>query len=286
LCQGDDPGKQSKALESSADALILDLEDSVAEGQKIEARRISSDFIRSHPDSTTQLYVRVNHMRSGLILDDLTAIVCSGPAGIVLPKCEGTEDVIRLGHCLDALEARESLPPASLRIVAIVTETARGVQRLCEFRAPLPRLTGLMWGGEDLCSDLGGSANRAASDDRYLSVFTHARDMCLISARSAEVSAIDAVYTNFRDTQGLVGECLAHRILGFDAKAAIHPAQLDIINTSFSPSDQEIAWARSVIAAFESRSGVASLSGAMLDKPHFVRAQRILTRSVNDLSNQ
>lgn len=275
---GDDARKQAKALHSKADALILDLEDSVAEPRKAEARDICAAFLRAPRDSSTTLYIRVNPMRGGLVLDDLAGVVGAGPVGIVLPKCEGPEDIVRLGCFLDALEARESLPRASTQIVAIVTETARGMQRLREFQDPLPRLAGLMWGGEDLCFDLGGTANRPENDQRYLSPYAYARDLCLIAARAVGVSAIDAVYTDFQNRQGLIDECRAHRVLGFDAKAAIHPAQIDAINQSFSPSAEEIEWAKSVVAAFESNTGVASFAGKMLDRPHLLSARKILAR--------
>jgi citrate lyase subunit beta/citryl-CoA lyase len=162
--------------------------------------------------------------------------------------------------------------------VAIVTETARGVQLLPEFRDTLPRLRALMWGAEDLCASLGGNTNRGP-DGRYLSPYIAARDGCLFAARSLGVIAIDAVYTAFRDSAGLERECKDHGALGFDAKAAIHPAQLPVIEQALRPSAEQINWAEKVIRSFEESPGAAAMDGSMIDAPHLQRARNILRAS-------
>lgn len=269
---GDGEARIGKAFASSADVVIVDLEDAVGPTpeRKAIARRVTADYLAAHPEHRERCYVRINGLDPTIAGLDLPVALDGGAAGVVLPKCEGPADVERLAAMLD------SMGGTATRIVAIVTETARGLQCLSDFRDPLPRLAGLMWGAEDLSADLQGTTNRDAATGEYLGPYRIARDACLIAARAVGVSAIDAVYPDFRDLDGLRRESLAHRALGFDAKTAIHPAQLAVIAEAFSPTPADLQWAENVIAAFGKDAAVAQLDGVMLDVPHLRRARSIL----------
>ena len=273
----DDESKIVKALGSMADAVILDLEDGVGESpeRKALARDILRRVLSARAEHRNRCYVRINALSSDFVMEDLAATVDAQVAGVVLPKCEGPGDVVALARLLDEREAG-GVKKAS--IVAIVTETARGVQLLPEFRGKLRRLEALMWGGEDLCADLGGTTNRAA-DGSYLNPYVAARDGCLFAARASGVLAIDAVYTAFRDSAGLERECKDHGALGFDAKAAIHPAQLSVIEQALRPTAEQLQWAEKIVRAFKQGPGAAAMDGSMIDVPHLVRARNILRTS-------
>lgn len=273
----DDEPKVVKALGSTADIVILDLEDGVGDSpeRKTLAREVVARVLSAHAEQRHRSYVRINALKSDFLPADLSAAIAAGAAGVVLPKCEGPGDVLTLARMLDEHECGKPSAATETSIVAIVTETARGVQYLPEFRGRLPRLQGLMWGAEDLCADLGGTANRSA-DGNYLSPYVAARDACLSAARASGVLAIDAVYTAFRDSEGLGRECAAHRALGFDAKAAIHPIQLAIIEQAFRPTPEQVRWAARIVQVFEQCSGAAAMDGSMIDAPHLQRARNIL----------
>jgi citrate lyase subunit beta/citryl-CoA lyase len=275
---GDSGRKFEKARGGSADALILDLEDSVAQANKQLARSSVLGMLRQ-PRGAQKLFVRINALDTGLLLDDLHAVMAGRPDGIVLPKCGGPADVIRVGHYLDAFEAASSTPAGSTSIIPVATETPQAVLSMQGYAQCGPRLWGLMWGAEDLSTAVGASANRNA-DGSYRSPFRLARDLCLLAAAAAGVVAIDTVYTDFKDIEGLRLEATDGRIEGFGAKAAIHPAQCDTINAAFRPSEQELAWAKAVLQALKDApsGGVASLEGKMIDRPHEVQALRILGR--------
>jgi len=275
---GDSERKLAKSLQSGADALILDLEDSVTVERKPEAREIVQRFLAARAAPSPRLFVRINALATGFVPADLAAIMRGAPDGVVLPKCESTADVEAVGHQLSALEAREGLAPGSTRIVTVATETARAAMNLAmKGSAPHPRLLGMMWGAEDLAADIGALANR---DEQGvpLAPFAWARDLCLIAAAAARVEPIDTVYTAIDDLDGLARECAAARRVGFTGKAAIHPGQVAIINKAFSPSPEEVAWSRRVVAAFKESGGanVLRLDGKMLDQPHLRQAQRVI----------
>ena len=276
---GDDDKKLAKALTSGADALIVDLEDSVAEARKPAARTFAAAFVAEARRLATRprLYVRVNAFASGLTAADLDAVIPAAPDGVVLPKSLGGADVQRLGANLAVREAEHGLIDGSTRIVAIATESARALFGFASYRGASGRLEGLAWGGEDLSVDIGAETNRLP-DGAYAAPYALARTLTLVGAVAAEARPIDAVMTNFRDLDGLRAEALAARRDGFLAKMAIHPAQVPIINEVFSVSPEAIARARAVVAAFEAApgAGVVALDGEMLDLPHLKRAKRLL----------
>ena len=276
---GDDDKKLAKALASSADALIVDLEDSVAETRKSAARATAAAFVAGARRLATRprLYVRVNPFAGGLTAADLDAVTPVAPDGVVLPKCVDGADVQRLGAALAVREAEHGLADGSIRIIAIATESARALFGFASYRGASRRLEGLAWGGEDLSADLGAETNRLP-DGAYAAPYALARTLTLVGAVAAEVSPIDAVATSFRDLDGLRAEALAARRDGFVAKMAIHPAQVPIINDVFSPSPEAIARAQAIVAAFDAApdAGVVALDGEMLDLPHLKQAKRLL----------
>jgi citrate lyase subunit beta / citryl-CoA lyase len=289
---GDSERKQTKALATAADALILDLEDSVDVTQLPAARARVHELLRSKPErSRQQLWVRVNALSSGLLLQDLAAVMADasegGPDGIVLPKVSDPQEVEEVAHYLAALEVRGARPLGSTRLMVIATETPRGLLSLPGYPAKVSssaavsgRLAALTWGSEDLGTALGVIARTDSSGSMTLP-FQLARTTCLLAATALGVQAIDGVYVDFRDKDGLTRELDAARRDGFTGKLAIHPDQIDAINTAFSPTEAEIARARSIVAAFAAApgAGVVSLNGQMVDRPHLVQAQRVLEAS-------
>src|SRR5579862_5716522 len=276
----DSERKLARGLESGADALILDLEDSVAAANRGLARVQAREFLRAHgprahgPERVRR-YVRINPLASGLALDDLAATIPGRPDGVLLPKCL-PEDVRTVDHYLSAFEAASGAPVGAARIVAIATETPAAVFALGSYAGVSPRLEAITWGAEDLSAAIGG--NNRTIEGGYDGPYQLARSLCLLAASAAGVIAIDTIYTDFRDDNGLKAECLAARRSGFAAKMAIHPAQLATINEAFSVSPAEREWALRVIAAFDAQpeAGTLALDGKMIDKPHLVLARRIL----------
>jgi citrate lyase subunit beta/citryl-CoA lyase len=271
----DSERKLARGLESGADALILDLEDSVAASNRPTARHLAREFLDAHGPERVRRYVRVNPLNSGLALDDLTATIAGRPDGILVPKCV-PDDVRTADHYLSAFEAAAGMPIGTVRIIAIATETAEAVFALGSYAGTSPRLEAITWGAEDLSACIGGS-NRTIDGD-YDGPYKLARSLCLLAASAAGVSAIDTIYTDFKDPDGLRAEALAARRSGFAAKMAIHPAQVAIINEAFSVSAAEREWAERVVAAFAAQpdAGTLALDGRMIDKPHLVLARRLL----------
>ncbi len=272
---GDSARKFARAREGAADALILDLEDSVAAEAKEAARRETADMLQA-PRGTQRLFVRVNAFDTGLAASDLAAVMPHAPDGIALPKCDGPDQVRRLGHMLDAFEAAHGLEAGRTQILAIVTETAGSLFGLGTYRGCSPRLWGMMWGAEDLAASFGATANREGGT--LLSPYRLARDLCLAGAAAAGVVAVDTVATAIDDLDAVAQEARAARRDGFLAKGIIHPKHAEVVNAAFRPSEDEIAWARRIAEAFGSRTdlGVMKIDGQMIDKPHLRAAERIL----------
>jgi len=268
---GDRPERMEKAMAGAADALILDLEDAVAPAAKPEARRAVRAFLEHGQESRTKpVFVRVNPLDGGLTAEDLDAVLPGHPDGIVLPKAEGGESVAELAR---RLAARGN---ATALILAIATETPKAMFQLGTYGGQ-PRLIGLTWGAEDLPAAIGAATARE-EDGRYTPPYEFARSLCLFGAAAAGVQPIETVYPAFRDLDGLAAYAARARRDGFTGMMAIHPAQIDVINAAFTPSDSEIAHARAVVAAFEANpdAGVLQLDGKMIDRPHLVQAQRLL----------
>ena len=271
----DSPRKLERASASGADALILDLEDSVAGERKADARAIAARHLAEiSGTSGPACFVRVNALATGLMEDDVAATIPGRPVGYMLPKCEGAGDIEALSRMISHHGGG-----SEIGIIAIATETVRAVRSLMRSDWRHPRLRALTWGGEDLASDMGALRNRAADGD-YLSPFLMARDLTLLAALEAGVEAVDAVYTDFRDIEGLSTESRLASELGFSGKMAIHPLQIEPIHAAFVPDASQIFWAQDVLKSLaEAESGVASVNGQMLDAPHALRARRILARA-------
>lgn len=272
---GDSARKFERAIAGAADALILDLEDSVAPANKAAAREATRAMLAADCAGKT-LFVRVNALDTGLTLADLAAVMPARPDGVVLPKCSSADELRRLHHYLDAFEAAAGHPVGATRILAIGTETAQSLFRLGDYAGVSARLCGLMWGAEDLSASLGASRNR--EDGRYLDPFLLARNLCLAGAAAAGVDPVDTVHVDIEDLDGLRAETLAARRDGFVGKAVIHPRHVDVVNAAFAPTEDEIDWAMRVIAAFDESqgTGVAKLDGKMIDQPHLKNARQIL----------
>lgn len=280
---GDSERKLGKGAGSGADALILDLEDSVAPGRKVIARGMVAAYLGGAvgPES----WVRINPLDEGGV-EDLAGVVRPGLSGVVVPKIDGMGDVARLGHCLDVMERREGMAPGRVRILPVATETARAPFGLAGFaEGRHSRLFGLTWGAEDLSAALGASGNREEGGGLAFT-YRMVRSMCLIAARAAGVEPIETLYADFRDDAGLRGDCAAAAREGFTGRIAIHPDQVAGINEAFSPSEAEVAHARRVVGAFAAQAdvGTVGLDGRMLDIPHLKQAERVLARFAEDVS--
>lgn len=278
---GDNEEKLEKALRAGADALILDLEDSVAPAAKEAARRTALAFLRAHREEAARplLYVRINALATEFADGDLDVVMTGAPDGIVLPKSAGGGDVALLDARLAVREALHGLADRGTRIVAIATESAAAIFGLGSYAGASARLAGLAWGAEDLGADTGALATRA--DGGWTEPNRMVRNLTLFGAAAASVAAIDTVYTDFRDADGLRAECDAAARDGFSAKLAIHPDQIEIINGAFTPSPEAIAHAERIVAAFAEAegAGVIALDGRMLDRPHLKAAERLLQRT-------
>ena len=270
---GDSERKLAKAHDSGADAVIVDLEDSVTAESRPRARELAREYI----DGRDNVWLRINPVDSGEALDDLQAVMPAAPSGIMLPKARSADDATRLATKLDELEDRCGITAGHTRILPICTERPRALFALESYVGATPRLAGLTWGAEDLSAALGA---RGARDDdgRWLPPYELARSLCLFAAAAAEVPAIDTVYTDFRDAQGLASYAARAARDGFTGMLAIHPAQVAVINDAFSPGDDEVTRAERIVALFRDNPGAGALAldGEMVDKPHLVQARRVI----------
>jgi citrate lyase subunit beta/citryl-CoA lyase len=265
---GDRPDRMEKALSSGADALILDLEDSVAAAAKPAARAAVAAFLDRTP-RRLPLFVRINPLGLGMEAADLGA--AKGADGLVVPKAEGARTLTQL----DALLGGDPVP-----LLPIATETAAAMFTLADYRGLGPRLAGLTWGAEDLSAAVGAASAREA-DGRYTSPYETARSLTLFAAHAADAPAIDTVYPAFRDLEGLEAYARRARRDGFSGMLAIHPSQVGPINAAFTPGEEELAHARAIVEAFaaDPGAGALSLDGRMIDAPHLKLARRLLAQA-------
>jgi len=271
----DSEKKLAKAAGLAADALVLDLEDAVLPDRKPLARQMMQAWLGEQADRS-RFWVRVNDMTSGEILKDLAAVVPARPAGILLPKLKGPEDLEIVGHYLAALEAEHGLEPGQIRITAIITETPEIMLRMGELaRQKHPRVSHVAWGGEDLSSAMGAGDPRDENGE-WRSMYAYARNQCLLIGHALGCEVLDTVYVDFKNPEGLRAACLQSRYDGFTGRIAIHPNQVDIINESFTPTQQERDMAQKIVDAFSSGAGAVSIDGKMYDIPHLKAARRLL----------
>jgi citrate lyase subunit beta/citryl-CoA lyase len=269
----DSEKKLAKSTSSPADALILDLEDSVAAQNREKARGLVREFLKgAHPQS---IWVRVNPLDSADFRKDIEAVVPSAPAGLVIPKPDGPHILNVIDAHLITLEQNAGLEVGKIGLLPVASETPEAALSLQDYRSKPPRLTALSWGAEDLSAAVGASTNRG-EDGEFLLTYKIVRSMALLAAKAAGVDAIETLHADFRDAKGLERVARAAQREGFSGMLAIHPDQVETINAAFTPSVSDIEHAKRVVAAFASGAGVASLDGKMLDQPHLKQARHVL----------
>jgi citrate lyase subunit beta/citryl-CoA lyase len=273
---GDSERKMEKATASSADIVLLDLEDAVADAEKPKARSMVSAFLTANAKHRARLWVRINPIQGPHALGDLAAIMPSRPGGIMFPKPRGRADAELLDHYLTAFEAAAGITPGTTKVILLATETPESMLAMGSY-AGVPRVAAMSWGAEDLATALGAIDNR---DDAGGYDFTYelARSLCLVGAAAAGVPAIETIQGDFKDEAGLRKRATSVRRAGYRGMLAIHPAQIDIINEAFTPSAAELASAQEIVDLFAAHPGVGTIGhkGAMLDRPHLARAQALL----------
>ncbi|MFB0610735.1 HpcH/HpaI aldolase/citrate lyase family protein [Aurantiacibacter poecillastricola] len=265
----DRPERFAKAAESGADAIIIDLEDSVAPENKVKGREAVAEFLQSPPE--VPVIVRVNPLDGDETARDLAAVLPCPPAGVMLPKAEGAKSIAGLARMMDG---------APIPVLPICTETAAAIFELGTYREVTTPLMGLTWGAEDLPAAIGATTAREA-DGSYTSPYEMVRSLTLFAAHAAGVPAIETVYPDIRNTDGLAAYAARGRRDGFVGMMAIHPAQVSVINEAFAPSADEVARAQAIVDAFEANPGAGALQldGKMIDRPHLVQARRLLAQA-------
>lgn len=277
----DGGSKLDKAMASGADAVIIDLEDSIAPERKDQARAAALDFLKRAGSARQRphLLVRINGLETGMTDADLGAIVAGGPDAVVFPKAEGGASVVHLDAKLTAREAIAGVPEGQIKILAQAVESSAGLFAAGTFRGASSRLIGLTWGPEDLSAELGAESNRDAQGE-LTEPYRLARSMCIYAAAAAKLPAIETVYVDFRNSEGLRRDTEAARRDGFTGRLAIHPAQIPVINEVFTPTAAQVEQAKAVVAAFAAQpgAGAVGVDGKMYDRPHLARAQALLAR--------
>ncbi|CAH0498625.1 CoA ester lyase [Novosphingobium sp. CECT 9465] len=280
---GDSDRKLDKAISTGAHAVIVDLEDAVAPSAKPQARVTAREWLSAHRQHVTEgrpiaRWARINAIDTGMWRDDLQAVMAGAPDGVMLPKCEGPEQVRQLAAEIYELEQRHRIPNGTTRILPLVSETARAAMTIIAYvHDPLPRLGGLTWGAEDLSAVLGASRKRDAGG-AWTDAFRFVRAQCLLAAHAAGVWAIDTLHDDFRDEEGTRRAAQSARADGFTGMLAIHPAQIPIINAAFAPTPDELAEAEAIVALFAANphAGTLQYAGRMVDQPHLRMARQLL----------
>jgi citrate lyase subunit beta/citryl-CoA lyase len=272
----------AKALTLPADGLILDLEDAVTPDKKAATRPIVRQWLESRDFGPRERWVRMNPIYSEYGETDLEETIAGRPHGYVVPKPRHAGDIRRIAAVLERLEQRHGLPWGSTRLVLIATETPEGLLNIREVAAASPRIAAVSWGIEDLSAAMGLPRTRDA-EGRYLDIPRYARVMCAVAAAAAGVEALDTVYTDLADLEGLRRECQEGMWMGFSGKISIHPSQIEVINSVFTPSKADAEEAVALIAAFEEHArrgaGAFAWKGQMMDMPHLTRARKIVERA-------
>lgn len=279
---GDSDRKMGKALGGPADIVILDLEDAVVEENKPLARKMIAGFLADNAQDRRRIWVRVNPLDGDHTRADLEAVMPHRPGGIMLPKARGGHDVEALDGLVAPLEAANAIEAGSTPVIALVTETAAAMFTTGTY-VGAPRLAAMTWGAEDLADSLGAAGNTEA-DGRYRPTFELARSLCLLGAAAAQVPAIETIMADFRDLEGLKRRAEMVRRDGYRGMLAIHPAQVDVINQAFTPSADEVAEAREIVALFSANPGAGTIGWkkGMLDRPHLSRARQLLAQLDKD----
>ncbi len=265
-----------KALGVPADAIMLDLEDGVVPAHKADARPLVAGGLgKPRAAGGPARYVRVNGFSTADMALDLEAVVVPGLEGLVVPKVETADEVASIALTLDLLERQRGLAAGTVQLMLAI-ETAKGLLAAPALAAASPRVVGLMFGAEDFSRDIGLPTVRTgiARD------FIHARSSIVVAATAAGVASIDGVWPDLKDIDGLQRDAVMARNLGFIGKSMVHPGQIDTVNAVFSPTEDEIAFARALIADFEKAvaegHGSISFAGKLVDRPIYQRAVRTM----------
>jgi citrate lyase subunit beta / citryl-CoA lyase len=276
---GDSERKMTKAMGGPADIVLIDLEDAVAPETKAAARPMVHDFIKANPEQRHRLWVRINPFDGPHTLHDLAAVMPAAPGGIMLPKVYGRADVDRLDHCLSALEVAHGIEEGSTPVIVLITETAEAMFHTGSYKGA-PRVVALTWGAEDLADSIGASSNRN-EDGSYSFTYELARSMTVLGAATAGVTAVETISADFHDLEALRLRAERVRRDGFRGMMAIHPAQVEVINAAFTPSEDELAEAQEIVDVFAANPGVGAIGwkNGMLDRPFLARAERLLRQA-------
>jgi citrate lyase subunit beta/citryl-CoA lyase len=276
---GDSEKKMTKAMDGTADIVLIDLEDAVAPPSKAAARPMVHDFIKAHPEQRHRLWVRINPFDGPHTLADLAAIMPANPGGIMLPKVYSRAEVEKLDHCLSALEVANGIPEGTTPVIVLITETAEAMFHTGSYKGA-PRVIALTWGAEDLADSIGASSNKNP-DGSYSFTYELARSLTVLGAATAGVTAIETISADYKDLEALRIRAEGVRRDGFKGMLAIHPAQVDVINLAFTPTEAEIAEAQEIVDIFAANPGVGAIGwkGGMLDRPYLARAERLLKQA-------
>ncbi|MDG2005628.1 MAG: CoA ester lyase [Novosphingobium sp.] len=276
---GDSEKKMNKAMDGTADIVLIDLEDAVAPDAKAATRPMVHDFIKANPQQRHRLWVRINPFDGPYTLEDLAAIMPANPGGIMLPKVYGRADVDKLDHCLSALEVANGIEEGSTPVIVLITETAEAMFHTGDYK-DAPRVVALTWGAEDLADSIGASSNKN-EDGSYSFTYELARSLTVLGAATAGVTAIETISADFRDLDALRKRAEGVRRDGYRGMLAIHPAQVDVINEAFTPTAEEISEAEEIVGIFAANPGVGAIGwkGGMLDRPYLARAERLLKQA-------
>ena len=271
----------TRAITTAADALVLDLEDAVTPARKEEARGVVAGWLQDVDFGGRERIVRMNPLDTPWGHGDLAETMATPPDAILVPKPGTLDDLALIDRELSRLERSHGHPPGKVELILIAGETPLGALHIPTLTA-CPRVTGLSWGAEDLAAAIGATHNRDEGG-AWLPPFEHCRTMALLTAKAANVQAVDAVYVDFRDTAGLARECQQGAVLGFTGKLSIHPSQIDPINEAFTPDPAQVARARELIEAFDEAQAEGRMAftfdGAMVDAPHLSRAKALVARA-------
>ncbi|MCR2832837.1 HpcH/HpaI aldolase/citrate lyase family protein [Parerythrobacter lacustris] len=275
---GDSERKMAKAVESDADIVLFDLEDSVTPDNKPAAREAVRAMLDANADRRTRLWVRINPLDGPYTADDLAAIMPARPGGIMFPKSNGRHDVEALDRMLTEQERTCGIEEGSTPVIALVTETAAAMFTTGDY-AGAPRLVAMTWGAEDLADAVGALSNRGP-DGELSFTYQLARSLCLLGASAAQVVPIETIDADFRDLDALAARAKQVRREGYRGMLAIHPAQVPVINAAFTPSEEEITEARAIVQLFADNPGAGTIgwNGRMLDRPHLSQARQLLAQ--------
>jgi citrate lyase beta subunit len=273
---GDDRRKIEKAATLGVDCVCMDMEDGVAISQKMEARAVIAAAMKELHFGNSERCIRINSLGSGFEKFDLAAAVATNPDTVVVPKIETAQQVRTISEYIEVYERSSKMPVGSIRMLVGV-ETARGVLNLKEIAGADRRLEAIIFGAEDYAASLGATRTREATEVLY------ARSAVITACAANDLQAIDMVYIDFRDVEGLRAEAEQGARLGFSGKQVIHPNQVAPVQEAFTPSSEAIEYAQRVIEAFTASQregrGAFALDGKMIDMPLLKNAQKVLDRA-------